>query len=74
MDWSKFQSLGYGTAVAVIAIVAAVAIFRRWRKEDKKREEINDLKAKYRAAVDSRDLGLASAIALRLRDLEAEDK
>ena len=74
MDLSQFQSIGYGTAVAVMAIVAATAIFRRWRKEDKKREEINDLKAKYRAAVDSRDLELACAISLRLRDLEAETK
>ena len=74
MDWSQFQALGWGTAVAVIAIMAAAAVLRRWRAIDRKREEINDLKAKYRTAVDSGDLELASAISGRLRELEAEIK
>lgn len=72
MDWTQFQSLGWGTAVAVVVIVAALAIVRRWRETDKLNEERNDLKAKYRKAVDCGDLELAGAIAGRLRDIEAK--
>ena len=72
MDWAQFQSLGYGTAAAVTVIVIAVAILRKWRDIDGKKEERNELLEKYRAAVDSRDLELAGTIASRLRELEIE--
>ena len=71
MDWSQYQGLGYGTAVAVLAIAAVVAIFRSWRERDKLKELRDALKAKYAEAVDARDLDRAAAIANKLRDIEA---
>lgn len=74
MDFTQFQALGWGTAGAVLAIVAAFAVFRRWKERDELRERRHELLEKYRKAVDDRDLDLAADIAMRLRDLEAKLK
>ena len=74
MDFTQFQALGWGTAGAVLAIVAAFAIFRRWKERDELKELRNALREKYRKAVDDRNLDLAADIANRLRDIEAQLK
>lgn len=74
MDFTQFQALGWGTAGAVLTIVAAFAVFRRWRERDELKERRHELLEKYRKAVDGRDLDLAADIAQRLRDLEAKLK
>ena len=74
MDFTQFQALGWGTAGAVFVIVAAIAVFRRWRELDEHKEKRHELLEKYRKAVDDRDLDLAADIAMRLRDLEAQLK
>lgn len=74
MDFTQFQALGWGTAGAVAVIVAAIAVFRRWRELDALKERRHELLEKYRKAVDDRDLDLAADIAKRLRDIEAKLK
>ena len=74
MDFTQFQDLGWGTAGAVLTIVAAIAVFRRWRERDELKERRHELLEKYREAVDDRDLDLDADIAMRLRDLEAKLK
>ena len=74
MDFTQFQALGWGTAAAVAVIVAAIAVFRRWKEIDRLKEERDELREKYRKAVRDRELDLAADIALRLRDIEAQIK
>lgn len=74
MDFTQFQAIGWGTAGAVLTIVAAIAVFRRWKERDELKERRHELLEKYREAVDDRDLDLAADIAMRLRDLEAKLK
>ena len=74
MDWAQFQGLGWATAGAVLAITAALAVLRRWRRSDERKKEREELLEKYRRAVDGRDLDLASALAARLRELGGEPR
>lgn len=68
IDISQFSGLGYGTAVAAVAIVALVAVFRKWRRDDEARKELQNAKEAYRDAVATGDPDRIHIAARRLRD------
>ena len=51
MDFTALPNLGYGTAAAVVAIIVATYLFRRWKAADKLDEEIRDVRKKYDLSV-----------------------
>ncbi len=71
IDLTQFEGLGYGTAVAAVAIVALVAVFRKWRRDDEAKKELANAKEAYRAAVDSGDPDRIHLAARRLQNARA---
>jgi hypothetical protein len=68
MDLSQFQSLGWGTAVAVLAIAAMAALFRHWKKADAAGEELKNAEEAYKLAVGSGDPDRIHIAGKRLQD------
>ncbi len=68
IDLTQFQGLGYGTAVAIVSIIAALAVMRRWRGRDEARKELENAQKAYRDAVASGDPDRIHLAARRLRD------
>ena len=66
---AALAKLGWETALAVAAIVAAAAVFREWRRRDAAAKEIPNAEEDYRKAVASRDPDRIRLAALRLREL-----
>lgn len=72
IDPSQYSALGWGTAVAVVAILVSAAVFRHWAARDRLRKEIADAEQDYRKAVASRDPDRVRLAAGRLRKLRGE--
>lgn len=69
MELTDFQTLGFGTAVAVVAITAAAAVFRKWKREDDLEKELHDAEKGYQKALDDWDLVLAATYYRRMQKL-----